>query len=170
METGLYFIAFTITSVVMSLPQSILTLSFPSISGMLDGRKKAMSRAVKISTSLTAPITFFFILYPSVLPEFLGEAYTGASELIRILAVGYLVSPINTGYIYYAYAIGDYRDVLSAGLAGTIPRLLLYPSMIGLYRDVGAAIAFSAGNITTLLMVLTCAWRAKYSLQFSLHC
>ncbi|MCX7796090.1 MAG: oligosaccharide flippase family protein [bacterium] len=165
-ETGLYFVAFTMTSVIMSIPQSILILSFPSISGMGNGRKKAMSRTVKISTSLMAPIAFFLILYPSTIPEFLGRTYVGASDLIRILSLGYLVSPINAGYIYYAYAIGNYRDVLIAGLAGTIPRLLLYPFMISLHEDVGAAITFSMGNITTLLMVVICAQRKNYGLQF----
>lgn len=164
-ETGLYFVAFTITSVVMSLPQSILTLSFPSISGMSDGRKKAMSRAVKISTSLMAPIAFFLILYPSTLPEFIGKTYTEATELVRILAFGYLVSPINTGYVYYVYAIGKYRDVLAIGLAGTIPRLLLYPIMISLHGDLGAAVSFSIGNITALLAVIACAHRINYSLR-----
>ncbi|MEM2260903.1 MAG: oligosaccharide flippase family protein [Ignisphaera sp.] len=165
-ETGLYFIAFTITSAVMSFPQSILTLSFPTISGMHDGRKRAMYRAVKISASLIAPIAFFLILYSSILPKFLGEAYTGASEPIRLLTLGYLISPINAGYTYYAYAIGNYSHVLAIGLAGTIPRLLLYPLLINLYGDIGAAVTFSLGNITTLLMVIILARKMNYNLQF----
>lgn len=164
-ETGLYFIAFMIASVAMSLPQSILTLSFPYISGISDCRKQVMARAVKISTSLMAPIAFFLILYPSTITDFIGETYHEASELIRILALGYLVSPINTGYVYYVYAIGRYGDVLIAGLTGTIPRLFLYPIMISLHKDIGAAAAFSIGNTTTLLAVVTCAQRINYDLR-----
>ncbi|MCX8171431.1 MAG: oligosaccharide flippase family protein, partial [Candidatus Bathyarchaeota archaeon] len=165
-ETGLYFIALMITSIIMSLPQSILTLSFPSISGMLDGKKRVMFRTVKISASFMAPMAFFLISYPSILPEFLSETYTGASELIRILAIGYLILPMVAGYTYYAYAIGKYKDVLTIGLAGTIPRLLLYPIMIGLHGDIGAAVTFSIGNATALIAVITCARKVGYNLHF----
>jgi O-antigen/teichoic acid export membrane protein len=38
--TGFYFIAFAIAGIVYQLPASILTLMFPVLSGMEEGRKK----------------------------------------------------------------------------------------------------------------------------------
>jgi len=163
-KTGLYFIALTITSIVVSFSQSILTLSFPMISGMIDGRKRMMSRVVRFSASLMMPIIFFLITYPHVIPTFLGEQYMSSSELVRILSIGYILSPIILGYIYYAYAIDRYQDVLIVGLAGAIPRLILYPFMINWYGEVGAAITFSIASPIQLLLVAKNALKANYRL------
>jgi len=163
-ETGLYFMALTITSVVVSFSQSILTLSFPVVSGMIDGRKRMMSRVVRFSASLMMPIIFFLMTYPHVIPMFLGKQYMPSSELIRILSIGYILSPIILGYVYYAYAIDRYQDVLMVGLAGAIPRLILYPFMIDWYGEVGAAITFSIASPIQLLVVMRNALKVDYKL------
>ena len=163
-ETGLYFIALTITSIIISFSQSILTLSFPVVSGMIDGRKRMMSRVVRFSASLMMPVIFFLATYPYSIPTLLGEKYIASSELIRILSIGYILSPIILGYVYYAYAIDRYRDVLIVGLAGAVPRLILYPFMIDWYGEVGAAVAFSAASPIQLLVVMRNALRTNYKL------
>jgi O-antigen/teichoic acid export membrane protein len=163
-ETGLYFIALTITSIIISFSQSILTLSFPVVSGMIDGRKRMMSRVVRFSASLMMPVIFFLATYPYSIPTLLGEKYIASSELIRILSIGYILSPIILGYVYYAYAIDRYRDVLIVGLAGAVPRLILYPFMIDWYGEVGAAVAFSTASPIQLLVVMRNALRTNYKL------
>jgi len=168
-ETGLFFIALTVTSIIVSFSQSILTLSFPMVSGMVDGRKRIMSRVVRFSASAMMPITFFLIAYPHVIPMLLGRQYIASSELIRILSIGYIPSPIILGYVYYAYAVDRYRDVLAVGLAGTIPRLILYPLMIDWYGEVGAAIAFSTASPIQLLAVLVNASKINYKLHLRDH-
>jgi len=168
-ETGLFFIALTVTSIVVSFSQSILTLSFPMISGMVDGRKRMMSRVVRFSASVMMPITFFLIAYPHAIPMLLGGQYIASSELIRILSIGYILSPIILGYIYYVYAVDRYRDVLTVGLAGTIPRLILYPLMINWYGELGAAIAFSTASPIQLLAVLVNASKINYKLHLRDH-
>lgn len=163
-ETGLYFIALTITSIVASFSQSILTLSFPMVSGMIDGRKRMMSRVVRFSASLMMPMIFFLATYPYAIPTLLGEKYIASSELIRILSIGYILSPIILGYVYYAYATERYRDVLIVGLAGAVPRLILYPFMINWYGEAGAAVAFSAASPIQLLAVIKNALKVNYKL------
>jgi O-antigen/teichoic acid export membrane protein len=163
-ETGLYFMALTITSIVVSFSQSILTLSFPVVSGMIDGRKRMMSRVVRFSASLMMPVIFFLITYSHAIPMLLGEQYMASSELIRILSIGYILSPIILGYVYYAYAIDRYRDVLMVGLTGAVPRLILYPFMINWYGEVGAAITFSVASPIQLLIVMRNALKVNYKL------
>jgi O-antigen/teichoic acid export membrane protein len=163
-ETGLYFMALTITSVVVNFSQSILMLSFPMVSGMIDGRKRMLSRVVRFSASLMMPLIFFLITYPHVIPMFLGKQYMASSELIRVISMGYILSPIILGYVYYAYAIDRYRDVLMVELAGAVPRLILYPFMINLYGELGVAITFSIASPIQLLIVIRNALKINYKL------
>ena len=69
-ETGTYYIAYAITLILFSLPQSILNLMFPTLSGMLDGRKRAMYRAIKLSAAFISPIILVLMAFPWVIPHF----------------------------------------------------------------------------------------------------
>jgi len=54
-ETGLYYVSFAIMGVVTGIGGSVLGLMMPVLSGMEDGRKRACSRAIKISLVLVTP-------------------------------------------------------------------------------------------------------------------
>ncbi|MEM0506309.1 MAG: oligosaccharide flippase family protein [Thermosphaera sp.] len=161
-ETGVYFIAYTITLAIFGLSTSVLQLMFPTLSGMADGRKRAMSRVVRLTTTITYPIIFVLILYPWVIPSFLGDKYLPASPLIQIMAMGYILQPIILGYTYYAYAAGKYFDVMAVGLAENIPRLVLYALLGAFFKDTGVAMAFSLGSLSALISVIPLSKRSGF--------
>jgi len=164
-ETGNYFIAYAITAGLLAFPISIVQLMFPVVSGMEDGRKRAMGRAVRVASSSMYPIAFTLIAYPSLLPSLLGKPYLPAAELIRILAAGFLLAPLVNGYTYYTYAIGDYKQVTLIGVAGNIPRIVLYPIMIGQLADRGAAASFTLGFLSSITAVLLLSRKTGYRLN-----
>ncbi|MHA1617569.1 MAG: oligosaccharide flippase family protein, partial [Candidatus Njordarchaeales archaeon] len=164
-ETGTYFIAYTITAGLLAFPRNILILMFPVLSGMEDGRKRAMSNAVRIASAIMYPLAFMLITYPAFIPSLLGEAYLPAATPIMILAAGFLLAPLVNGYTYYAYALGEYRQVTIIGLAGNLPRMILYLLLIRELAEVGAATSFSLGFLFSLLAVIPLAKQMNYRLN-----
>ena len=164
-ETGIYFIGYAITTGLLALPMNIVSLMFPVLSGMKDGRERAMGEAVRVSSAIMYPLTFMLIAYPAFIPSFLGESYLFASTPIMILATGFLLAPLVNGYTYYAYALGRYREVILIGLAGNIPRIVLYTLLIGKLAETGAAISFSIGFLSSLLAVIPLAKKTGYNLN-----
>lgn len=152
-ETGLYYIAFAVASVIYSLPSSMLSLMLPALSAMKGGRAQATARATRLSLALAAPPALILAAYPHLPLQLLGQSYLAADTTLMILIVGVLAAPIASGYSSYIYAEGRYTRVLLIGLAGNITRISLYTMLIGL-GEVGVATAYSAGFIAALLATI----------------
>jgi peptidoglycan biosynthesis protein MviN/MurJ (putative lipid II flippase) len=69
------------------------------------------------------------------------------------------------GYTYYAYALGKYREVILIGLAGNLPRIILYLFLIGKFAEAGTAISFSLGSLFSLLAIIPLARKTGYHLN-----
>jgi len=166
-EAGNYFIAYAITAGLLAFPLGILQLTFPVVSGMEDGRKRMMGRSVKMASAAMYPIAFTLIAYPYTIPTLLGRPYLPSAGSIRILAAGFLMAPLVDGYTYYAYALGNYKQVTLIGLAGNLPRIILYLLLIGQFAGEGAAASFSLGFLFSLIAAAPLARRAGYHLNLS---
>ena len=164
-ETRTYFLAFAITAGLLSLPMNLLSLMFPVLSGMEDGRKRAMGRAARIASAIMYPIIFMLIAHPKLIPLLIGKAYASASTPITILAAGFLAAPLTYGYTYYAYALGKYGHVALIGLIENIPRVILYLVLIKEFSEIGAAVAFTVGFASSLAAVIPLAKRMSYNLD-----
>jgi len=151
------FIAFAIASIVYNLPTSILGLMFPVLSGMEDGRKRAISRTIQLSLAITAPIALALTIYPSLPLSLLGQNYVQASNILTILILEAVASPIISGYTSYVYAIGNYIHVTMIGLATNVSRIMLYVILISTLEATGVAIAYTLGTIMALVAVLPSA-------------
>jgi len=169
-ETGLYYIAFAIAAIVYNLPESILSLMFPVLSGMEDGRKRTVSKAIKISLAASVPIALTLALYPHIPLSLLGQRYVQASShVLRILVLGAVVSPIVSGYGSYVYAVGKYVHVTLIGLATNMSRLLLYALLIPTMEATGVATAYTLGIIVALTAVLSSAYKTGYRFNWIQH-
>lgn len=166
-ETGLYYIAFAIASLVYNFPASILSLMFPVLSGMEDGRKRATSRAVRFSLVVTVPLTLALALYPYLPLSLLGREYLQASNILRILVLGAILLPITTGFVSYIYAIGKYTYVALTGLIPNICRLILYALLIPIMGATGVATAYTLGIIITLVTILPFAYDIGYRFNWT---
>jgi O-antigen/teichoic acid export membrane protein len=161
--TGTYYIAFLMASLVFTLPNSILTLMFPLLSGMEDGRKRATNRSVKLAFTISAPIAAVGIAYPYVPLSILGASYVPASFTLQLLLLGVFMTPITSGFYSLVYAYGKYRYVTLLGLALNLPRVILYTPLVSLWGESGAAVAYTSGFLFALLAVLVLSRRISYS-------
>jgi O-antigen/teichoic acid export membrane protein len=151
---GLYFIAFSMALALISIPSSMLALLLPVLSGMSDGRKRMLARALKLSLAITAPLALMLMIYPGVFLSLIGPEYVEASGALAILALSALVAPIVIAYSSYILALGKNVHVLIVGLTLSISQLALSFLLIPQMGDTGAAIAYTAGYYISLAAIL----------------
>jgi len=141
-------------SVISAVSASVMGLSFPILSGMADGRKRACWRAIKMALVFTVPLTASLAAYPQVALGFFSPDYLVASNILLVLLFAVIPQSLIDGVNSLAYAYGKYRVVLVMGLAVSVPRTLMYmvltPSMGGL----GAALALLSGTVIGLITAL----------------
>jgi len=145
-ETGLYYVALAVASLVIALPQSILMLMYPLLSGMNEGGETTAWRATKLGLAISTPLSVTLALYPRLVLGLLGVDYLEASLELTVLSLSAAPIALFTGIWSFAYAYGYYRLVLALGLSQTAPRVLLYLWLARL-GGVGAAYGFLAGSI-----------------------
>ncbi len=149
-ETGVYYISFTIANFVIFIGASLVQLLLPVLSGMVDGRKRLASWVMKISIVLVSPLSMFLVFYPETILGFLGEKYIGGASLLSILVLSGIPVVATLAINNLVYAYGMYSRVLGIGLAQNIPRLLLYLLLTPVYGGYGTAIAYTIGSFTGL--------------------
>ena len=161
-ETGYYYLAYSISFAVLAISTSLLGLLLPVLSGMVDGRKRAASRVLRISLLFMAPVAVFIATYPWLPLGLLGKEYIAASNILTILLLSSVPLAITACINSLIYAYGYYRMVLLIGLSQNIPRIILYLSLVPLYGGLGASISFTLGTYSGLLISLFIAYKIRF--------
>ncbi len=151
-EAAAFFLANTILSGIITIVTPLYTISFPALSAMSDYRKRFTWRIIKVSMVVLSPLSLAVIFYSSDVINLLGEDYSNASILLRILLLTALLSPLSTMVNQLIYAYGNYRLVLYLGLASNIPRILLYFLLVPVFGGTGAAVSFLIGSIISFAL------------------
>ena len=146
-HAGVYFIAFSIFTAISAVTSVLLLVAYPALSAMNDGRKRFTWRIIKMSLMVTIPISSSIIFYSKDIMQLFGQAYVEGSFSLQLLLLSALPAVITSGVNSLIYSRGNYRQVLSIGLASSIPRTLLYFVLIPLYGSSGAAISYTLGSI-----------------------
>ena len=146
-HAGIYFIAFSIFTAISAVTSVLLLVAYPALSAMNDGRKRFTWRIIKMSLMVTIPISSSIIFYSKDIMQLFGQAYVEGSFSLQLLLLSALPAVITSGVNSLIYSRGNYRQVLSIGLASSIPRTLLYFVLIPLYGSSGAAISYTLGSI-----------------------
>ena len=141
-ETGVYYIAFAVANVALSVPLSLSQVLVPAVAR---GDSSAAGPALRISTALAAPAAVALALWPHGVLGLLGRGYEEGSAALAALAPAIALTPLYTIVYSVAYGRERYADALALGLASNAPRLALYPLLAGAYGDAGAAVAYTAG-------------------------
>jgi O-antigen/teichoic acid export membrane protein len=157
-QAGVYFIAFSIVTAIMSVMYSLFTIAYPVLSGMTDGRKRFAWKITKLALFLSLPLTSSFIFYSEDILQILGKEYVQAAQALQILLFSMLPIGVYLGVNSLVYAYGNYRQVLVIGLASSIPRTVLYFVFVPIYGNSGAAIGFTIGSIAGFIIA---AWIAR---------
>jgi len=146
-HAGVYFIAFSIFTAISAATSVLLLVAYPALSAMNDGRKRFTWRIIKMSLMVTIPISSSIIFYSKDIMQLFGQAYVEGSFSLQLLLLSALPTVITSGVNSLIYSRGNYRQVLSIGLASSIPRTLLYFVLVPLYGSSGAAISYTLGSI-----------------------
>lgn len=166
-ETGHYYVAFAIAGLVTAISQSVLSLMFPILSGMSDGRKRASWKAIKFTLIFASPLMVLLALYPYVPLSLLGENYVTASSQLRILAFSVPFIALYTGVWSLTYAYGFYKAVLALGIAQNIPRVVIYFLLAPSLGGTGAALGFLIGSLTGALAAMIMTGTIEMRLNWS---
>jgi O-antigen/teichoic acid export membrane protein len=148
---GTFFIAYTIFSVVYMLPSSFMSLLFPILSGVTDGRGQVAWRVLKICLALGCPAAAFLIFYPGFLLSLVGRSYVVAATTLSVLAVSIIPLTLTSAVTSLVYASGSYGKVLGIGLALNLPQVVLYFELVPIYGEFGAGLSFLFGSVIGLV-------------------
>jgi len=165
-EAGLYYISFAMASGISAVSASVMGLSFPILSGMKDGRKRACWRAIKIALVFTVPLTASLAAYPEVALSFFSPDYVIASNILLVLLFAMVPQGLIDGVNSLAYAYGKYRLVLVMGLAISVPRTVMYMILTPLMGGLGAALALLSGTVVGLIAILGVTKRIGLKFQW----
>ncbi len=153
-ETGHYYVAFTISNFVLAIGSSMLNLLLPVLSSMPDGRKRAAGRVLKISLTFMTPVAAFIATYPWLPLSLLGGEYVEASGILTLLLAATVPVAMAACVTSLMYAYGSYGKVLAVGLAQNVPRIILYYLLTPVYGGLGTAVAYVVGAFTGLIHAL----------------
>lgn len=86
---------------------------------------------------------YFFIQ----ITDLFGPGYGEGSLSLKILLLAGFPATIMNAVGILTYTFGNYRDVLSIGLATAIPRSLLYFVLVPWFGSIGAAVSYTLGAL-----------------------
>jgi O-antigen/teichoic acid export membrane protein len=98
--------------------------------------------------------------------QFFGYDYTEGAYPLQILLLSILPTTITVGVSILVYSYGNYSQVLLIGLGTAIPRTILYFILIPPYSGTGAALGFTIGSISGLIVSLIIARRENIILSW----
>ena len=156
-QAGVYFIGFSVFYAILQITFVLLTIGFPLLSGMSDGRKKLAWRLTKMSLAFGMPISSIFIFYANDILLVFGKEYSEGSFALQVLLFSMLPLIIGMGVRTLVYAYGNYRQVLAIGLGQNLPRIILYFILIPMYGILGAALSFTVGSIIGFIISIIIA-------------
>ena len=160
-QAGIYFIAFSIVTAISAIMSVLSTIAYPVLSAMTDGRKRLAWRITKISLIITLPLSSSIMFYSKEIMQLFGQNYIEGSSMLEIMLLSILPTGIITCVNTLVYTYGNYKQVLTIGLASNVPRTVLYFLLIPEYGAVGAAISYSIGAVTGLIISIIIAKRVK---------
>lgn len=165
-EAGVYFIAFSVFSAISALPMSVLSMTFPVMSGMVLNREQLLWKATKISFFLTLPIASAITIYPSFILMFFGKDFGSGSYILTILMLSMVMVELNRAVNYLSYSHGNYYEVLALGVLPSITRIVAYILFSHTYGGVGTAFAFLLGSMVGLVVAIIVDKKNGYQLPY----
>jgi len=163
---GYYYIAYMIYTIAIFLPLSLVQLMFPVLSGMRDGRKRALWRVTKLSLALGVIISAMIVANSKEILSLMGHEYSRASGALIMLSIGLIPALLARSIVSLVYAYGLYSYVTLLGMATNIPRITLYTLLVRRMSDLGAALAFFIGSITGFIASLIIARKVGFKFRW----
>ncbi len=161
-ETGIYFIAYALASIILSIPMTFFGLLFPVLSGLAEGQDTTTWKGLRLTIALATPFTVILAIYAPFILALINPGFASGQVILSILAFSVLFSCYGKSIEVIVYAQGKYRQVLLIGIAQSVTQVILYLMLVPPFGSVGTAISFTAGVIAGALTAWLIAYRSKY--------
>jgi O-antigen/teichoic acid export membrane protein len=163
-QSGVYFIALAIANAINAIVYSIFTISLPVLSSMHDGRKRFVWQIIRISAIMTLPLSCSIIFYSSDIMHLIGSNYDKGSSSLQILLLSSFPIIVFTGVENLVFSYGQYRHTLTISLATSIPRAILYVTLVPIFGMTGVAISYTIGSVIGFIASIMVANRITMSI------
>jgi O-antigen/teichoic acid export membrane protein len=163
-QSGVYFIALAIANAINAIVYSIFTISLPVLSSMDDGRKRFVWQTIRISAIMALPLSCSIIFYSNDIMHLIGSNYEKGSSSLQILLLSSFPIIVLTGVETLVFSYGQYRYTLTISLATSIPRTILYVTLVPIFGITGVAISFTIGSVIGFIASTIVANRIRMSI------
>jgi O-antigen/teichoic acid export membrane protein len=160
-ESGVYFIALTIANAIYAIVYSIFTISLPVLSSMNNGRKRFVSKTIRITALFALPLSSSIIFYSNDIMHLIGSNYELGSLSLKILLLSAFPIIVLSGVETLVFSYGQYRYTLTIALASSLPRTILYFTLVPIFGMTGVAISYTAGSVVGLIASVVVAHRIR---------
>jgi O-antigen/teichoic acid export membrane protein len=163
-SSGVYFIALAIANAVNAIVYSIFTISLPVLSAMQDGRKRFVWQTIRISAIMALPLSCSIIFYSNDIMHLIGSNYEKGSISLQILLLSTLPIIVLSGVETLVFSYGQYRHNLTINLASSIPRTILYFTLVPIFGMTGVAISYTIGSVVGFIVSVIVANSIRMSI------
>ncbi|HZD81707.1 MAG TPA: hypothetical protein VE076_02415 [Nitrososphaeraceae archaeon] len=160
-QAGIYFITLTIFMGITSVTYSLFEIGLPTLSSMLDGRKRLTWHIIRLSLIISVPLSSALIFYSKEVLQLIGHDYVQGSLSLQVLLSSILPLSVMTGIDTLVYSFGNYKQSLTIGLAMNVPRTILYFILVPVYGSSGAAMSYTAGSMMGFVVSIIIGRRIK---------
>jgi len=165
LDTGYYYIALQLFAVFLLLPNTIMNLLYPYVSGVQEKAKGVIHQGIKLALIVSVPLVSAGIIYPDLLLTIMGSEYAAGSLAFQILLSSIPVLAVVNGVHSLAYSRGEYRLVLLIGLVMNVPRVALYLFLAPLLGGTGAALSYFIGSLAGIIAALLAAYVLDFKIK-----
>jgi len=155
--TGIYALAFLITSVVLIISSVLSQALFP-ITSLLSVRRRIKKQSYLIqlvfryTTFLILPVAIFLIFFSKPVILLLRPEYLEATTLFPTLTIAAIFFGLGQVFLSNIYAIGKTKLHRNIWILLSIMFLFLAPFLIELYSAQGLALAYLTSSVIVLIL------------------
>lgn len=148
-EGGKFYLPMAILTITFFIVQGITRVSHPLIAGMesKERRTSFLAYSIKIAFILTMPIASPLLFFASNFLNLMGREFGSAGVTLSIFMISVPTEIVNEIIYYFVYGRGDTKTLLYLGLAGNVPRIILYYLMVPIFGPAGGALAYLVGSV-----------------------
>ena len=164
-QIAIYSIAFAAIYAISLLPEALAAGLFPAFAtlfgaGETERLRSGFRRGIRLLTVITIPVTAAVLaLGPEALALAYGDDYSGAGEVLRLMAIGLPLLPVLNVSNALLVGMGLAKPMLVAGAAAAALNVTLALILVPRHDAVGAALANTGAQTAVALGVLIYASR-----------
>lgn len=156
-QAGVYFLALTIVTGITTIMNSLFTIALPTLSGLRDRRKRIAWQTIRLSAIIILPFACSLIFYSNEVMRLFGRSYIHGAITLEILLLSILPLCVISGVYTLMNSYGRYKQVLILGISMTIPQTVLYFTLVPVFEEIGAALAYTIGCVAGCVVAVLIA-------------